>query len=177
MRFRSRRCEPSVIAIGSAPNPTDKEALKCEHKESICTCPTVLSLPLLFAFSSPIFIHRATTSKRKWKKKRKKTTTKRRRLRRSDQGSCERVLRAARRVVARLSIKRYSRDWVKNEGVKSNGPGKESYALARCLCKRIPPRVTLFASMLRFFLENSVDSPRSSSMAKVWFMGEKSRWK
>lgn len=105
------------------------------------------------------------------------TTTKRRNLRRSDQGFCERVLRAARRVVARLSIKRYSRDRVKNEGVKSNGPRKESYALARCLCKRIPPRVTLFASMLRFFLGNSVDSSRSSSMATVWFMGEKSRWK
>lgn len=56
MRFRSRRCEPSVIAIGSAPNPTDKEALKCEHKESICTCPTVLSLPpSFFSHFLPLF--------------------------------------------------------------------------------------------------------------------------
>lgn len=36
---------PFVIAAGPAPNPTDKEALKCEHKESICTCPPSFPLP------------------------------------------------------------------------------------------------------------------------------------
>lgn len=41
--FRPRPREPFVIAIGSHPNPTYKKALKCEHKESICTRP-----PLLF---------------------------------------------------------------------------------------------------------------------------------
>lgn len=50
--FRPRPREPFVIAIGSHPNPTYKKALKCEHKESICTRP-----PLLFPipFSSPPF--------------------------------------------------------------------------------------------------------------------------
>lgn len=71
--FRPRPREPFVIAIGSHPNPTYKKALKCEHKESICTRPPLL-FPILF--SSPPFPSLFET-KRKGRRRLRKRSSRR----------------------------------------------------------------------------------------------------